>query len=278
MSHTNEDSRPGAGNVESLHPGRGAGRAGRRQIAAEDLERIVQRAAQMQQRDGEPGQQALTEDDVVQIGRQVGLEPEYVRRALAEVHAESLMPPLPADFPVLAMLAGEGRTPVRRVVPGEPADIQRSLETVLEREESLKPLRRKPGRSVWEPSSHLLDKVQRGLALDGRTYTLANARNVDLGIAELEPGWTLVTATADIAGERNQALCCGGMGVIFATLGAAAAVWSNVSESILLSAGAAILAAAASVAVAVPWMRWHVSQKRERFALALEGLLDRVDR
>jgi hypothetical protein len=277
MNRTPESPGRDDDNVEQLHPGRPAGSGGRR-IAAEDLERIVRRAAQMQQRAGEPGQHSLTEADVLQIGRQVGLEPDYVRRALAEVHAESLMPAPPTDARLFGLLAGDARVPVRRVVPGEPEGIQQQLEAVLENEENLKPLRRRAGRSVWEPSSNMFDRVQRSLGLDGRSYTLAQVRHVDLAVAELEPGWTLVTATADLTRERNEALAGGGFGALFAVTAAGVLTHSmDMEQAFQLAVASAGLTAMVAAAIAIPWMRWHMGEKRARIALGLEGLLDRVD-
>ncbi len=264
-------------NVETLRPR--TADAPRRRIAAEDLERIVRRAAKMQQRAGEPGQQSLTEEEVIQIGRQVGLEPDHVRRAMAEVHAESLLPAADPDSRLFSLLAGDASLPVRRVVPGEPGAIQQRLEAVLADEESLRPLRRRPGRSVWEPSSNVFDRVQRSLGLDGRSYTLAQARHVDLSVAELEPGWTLVTATADLARERNEVLGGGGFGVLFAVAAAGVLTHSmDVENATLLAAGSAVLTAIVAAAIAIPWMRWTMGEKRGRLKLGLEGLLDRVDR
>lgn len=279
MSRTSESPGRHDDKVERLHPGREDGRGARRRIAAEDLERIVRRAAQMQQRAGEPGQHALTEEEVVQIGRQVGLEPDYVRRALAEVHAESLLPAPDPDSRLFGLLAGDARLPARRLVPGEPELIQQDLEAVLADEEGLRPLRRRPGRSVWEPSSNVFDRVQRSLGLDGRSYTLARARHVDLAVAELEPGWTLVTATADLTRERNEVLSGGGFGALFAVVAAGVLTHSmDMEHATLLAAGSAVLTAMVAAAIAIPWMRWHMAEKRARIRLGLEGLLDRVER
>lgn len=279
MSRTPESPGRHDDKVEQLHPGREDGRGARRRIAAEDLESIVRRAARMQQRAGEPGQQSLTEDEVIQIGRQVGLEPDHVRRAMAEVHAESLLPAPDPDSRLFSLLAGDARLPVRRVVPGEPEVIQQRLEAVLADEENLTPLRRRPGRSVWEPSGNVFDRVQRSLGLDGRSYALARARHVDLSVAELEPGWTLVTATADLTRERNEALSGGGFGALFAVVAAGVLTYStDLEHAMALAFGSAVLTAMAAAAVAIPWMRWHMAEKRARIKLGLEGLLDWVDR
>lgn len=279
MNRTPDSSKTERDNVEHLRPERADGVPKTRRIAAEDLDRVVRRAAEMQHRAGEPGQQSLTEDEVVQIGRQVGLEPDHVRRAMAELHAESLLPRAVPETRLFSLLAGEARVPLRRVVPGDPESVQRRIEAALEAEESLKPVRRRAGRSVWEPSSNVFDRVQRSLGLDGRSYALARARHVDLGVAELEPGWTLVTLTADLTQQRNEALGGGGFGVLFATVGAAVLTHSmDLENAILMAAGSALLTALVSAAAAVPWMRWSMEEKRSRIALALEGLLDQVER
>lgn len=131
--------------------------------------------------------------------------------------------PIEQDRRLFSLLAGDARLPVRRVVPGEPEAMQKRLETVLEEKGGMRPLRRRPGRSVWAPSSNVFDRMQRSLGLDGRSYTLAKARHVDLAVAELEPGWTLITDTADLAGHRTgRASRPRGQGLTLSTLGCGA--------------------------------------------------------
>lgn len=267
--------------VESLNARRQATELksgpGRRQVASEDLDLIVRRAAEIQNKRGSSASQLLTEEEVVEIGRQVGLAPEYVRRAMAEVHAESLAPKRPPGNRVLDLIAGESCAEVRRVVAGEPTLIQQQLEMMLREREKLSPLRRRPTRSVWEASAGIMDRLDRFMNFSGKEYALAETRQVELAVAETEPGWSLVTLAADLGNKREEALYTAGSCVGVAAI--LASVFTAMDGyGIILSSFAGLFAGLASSAIAVPWLRWSVGRRRERVALLLEGLIDQVDR
>ncbi len=260
--------------IESLDARRRVQPAGeapaRRRIPAEDLESIVRRASELQNRHGSAGTHSLTEAEVVDIGQQVGLEPDYVRRAIAEVYAESLVPKQPPGNALLDLLAGDARVEVRRVIAGNPARIQEQLEAELREREKLAPLRRRLGRSVWEASKGTFARLERFMNFSGREYALAEIRQVDLAVAELEPGWSLVTVTADLGNRRDESLYGAGGGV----LAAAVAAFLLAGES----AGAGVAIALLGAAAAAPWLRWSLGRRRARIAVLLEGLVDRAER
>ncbi len=272
--------RPEAGAaVESLNARRRAPQSSemppRRRIPAESLEPIVRRAAELQNRRGSPGAQSLTEAEVIEIGRQVGLEPEYVRRAIAEAHADALAPEAPAGNPLFDLVAGAARVEIRRVIPGDPAFIQQQIELQLREREKLGSLRRRLGRSVWEASSGTFARLERFLNFSGREYALAEIRQVDLSVAELEPGWAVVTVAGDIGNKRDEAL----YGVAGAVLGAAILAFFVAAEnnSIAAGIGAAVFVALLGAAIGIPWLRWTLARRRERIGLLLEGLVDRAE-
>jgi hypothetical protein len=250
----------------------------RRQVAAEDLDLIVRRAAEIQNKRGSPGSQLLTEEEVVEIGRQVGLEPEYVRRAMAEVHAESLAPTPPPGNRILELLAGDARVEVRRVVAGEPTLLQQQVEMLLRDREKLSALRRRPTRSVWEASAGIMDRLDRFMNFSGKEYALAETRQVELAVAETEPGWSLVTLAADLANKRDEVLYTAGSCVGVAALLAGAYTGVEAGYASVLTAAIALLAGLVGTAVAVPWMRWAIDKRRSRVELILQGLIDQVDR
>ncbi|HET6628357.1 MAG TPA: hypothetical protein VFG91_01135 [Woeseiaceae bacterium] len=271
----------GPADVESLNVRRRAHDGGetpaRRRIPAEDLEPIVRRAAELQNRRGSPGAQSLTEAEVIEIGRQVGLEPDYVRRAIAEVHAESLSPQPPTGNLLLDMLAGAGRVEIRRVVAGDPALIQQQIEVQLRDREKLGSLRRRLGRSVWEASSGTFARLERFLNFSGREYALAEIRQVDLSVAELEPGWSLVTIAADIGNKRDGALYGVTGGVAAAGIVAFLIAAESAGGSIVVGIACALLVGLPGAAVGLSWLRWNLARRRERIGLLLEGLVDRAE-
>lgn len=250
----------------------------RRQIPAEDLDLIVRRAAQIQNKRGSPGSQLLTEAEVIEIGRQVGLEPGHVRRAMAEVHAESLAPKRPPGNRILDLITRDPRVEVRRVVAGDPTLIQQQIEMQLRDREKLGALRRRPMRSVWEASGGAMDRLERFLNFSGKEYALAEARQVELAVAEVEPGWSLVTLAADIGNKRDEAFYGAVAGVIVFAIFAAVFSGLELGFGIAGVVGATLLAGLAAAATGVTWVRWALDKRRNRIELMLESLVDEVDR
>lgn len=237
----------------------------------------MRRAAEIQNKRGNPGSQLLTEEEVVEIGRQVGLEPGHVRRAMAEVHAESLAPIPPPGNRILDLIAGDSRVEVRRVVAGDPTLIQQQIEMQLRNREKLTALRCRPTRSVWEASGGAMDRLERFMDFSGKEYALAETRQVDLAVAEIEPGWSLVTIAADIGNKREEVLYTAGSCVAVTATLVAVFIGEERGYAIMLSAGIALLVGLASAAVGMPWVRWGMNKRRSRVELILEGLLDQVD-
>src|SRR2546422_5061607 len=94
-------------------------------IRREALERIIQRAAELQAGEQDIGE-GLTEPELLALGQDVGIPSRYLRQALLE---EQTRPPAEARGGVLAWLVGPGRLSAQRVVAGEPAVIDRALGT-----------------------------------------------------------------------------------------------------------------------------------------------------
>lgn len=245
-----------------------------RRVSSGELERVIRRAAELQFDEGADVTD-LDVGEVVRIAEEVGLEARHVRRALAEVQAESLLPTLPSDGGLPARLWGPGVVRHSRAVPGDPSEVQARLERHLEEKESLHSVRQKPGRSLWEPAAGLLKQMQRSLDVGGHGYDLAKARNVQVAVEGLEQGWSLVTLSVDVrnlrAGQATGWLL--GLGAT----GTAGAVGS----AILAGTGAAIVIApflAIGFWGAAAWAAGRSIHKvRDRIELAVLGLLDRLE-
>src|SRR2546427_5424909 len=106
-------------------------------IRREALERIIQRAAELQAGEQDIGE-GLTEPELLALGQDVGIPSRYLRQALLE---EQTRPPAEARAGVLAWLVGPARLSAQRVVAGEPAVIDRALGTWMQQEEDRKSTR-----------------------------------------------------------------------------------------------------------------------------------------
>ena len=243
-------------------------------VPSERLQEVIRRAAEFQLLEGEGSREELSSAEIVRIGSEVGLEPRHVRRALAEVRAESLLPEAPEDRGMPRRMWGDAVVRASRAVPGPPGEVQDRVEEHFRSRASLQSVRRRRGRSLWEPAGSLVSKMQRALDVGGRGYELAEGRQVGLAVSELEEGWSLVTLTVDLRNQRTEHgvgwLTGSAIGAAPATVVATAAL----GVPVLL---AVPTLAAAAVGVASLGGRWTVRRKRERIELVLQGLLDRLE-
>jgi hypothetical protein len=244
------------------------------QISGGDLERVIQRAAELQWSQGDVPD-SLDEAAVIHIAGEVGLEPRHVRQALAELRADALVPARAAETGLATRLFGSATFQESRVVPGNVSEILSVLGEYLTDRESLTCVRDRGGHQVWEPSQGLGSVLQRSLDFSGKRYELAKARKTGVFVEQLEEGRSLVTLSVDLTNERNShaggwlfGMSAGGLGV---------------SLGLILGAGAPALlivplAATTVATVATFGTSKMFAARKARVELAVQGLLDRLER
>lgn len=244
-------------------------------VPAEYLERVIRRAAELQNRDEvEPGE--LSAEEVVRIAQEVGLDARHVRRALAETHAEALSPELEAENRLLLALFGSGHAHVRRVMAGEAPVIQQRIESLLRQQAGLAPLRQGPLRSLWERARGRAGggKRQRG----DRNRLLTRCRSVELKVDQLESDWTLVNMTADISNYRTNAIheqiWWPPLAAVFAAN--IFASWFGIAATSLGGWMLGLTAFGIFSGIAIHSVMRKVSDRRQRVTFALDDLLDRA--
>ncbi len=233
------------------------------------LERILQRAAELQTSEREIGE-GMTPDDVIALGKEVGIPGQYLQQAMLEEQTR-IAPPEPAG--ALDRMIGPATAMAQRVIQGQVEDVTAALVAYMEEHELLCIQRRQPGRISWEPLGGFQAAVRRSTAAFGsgkRPFMLAHAKTVTATLMPLEAGYVHVTLWADARGLRSQ-FVGGAAGV--ATAGAAATAILAVLTPFLLIAIAPIpLALGAGYAV----MRQY-QPKLERIQLGLERALDQLE-
>src|SRR3954469_15881065 len=85
------------------------------------LERVLARAAELQgtAADSDASDQ-FTEEQLIELGKEVGLSPQNLRQALAEERTRSIAPDDERGF--AASVFGPSRVGAARTVPGKPAE------------------------------------------------------------------------------------------------------------------------------------------------------------
>jgi hypothetical protein len=235
-------------------------------ISRAALERIVQRAAELQTGEHDIGE-GLTEEELLALGKDVGIPARYLRQALVEERTRAL-----DEVPrKVRSLAGPAFLTANRVVPGDRAAIEGALTLWMENEELLRVKRRYPDRTTWEPQIGFLVSMQRGLRAGGRPYVLAHAAEIAAQVTPLEAGFCHVRLTADVRNLRR------------ARLGGAA----GLAGAGLLGTGAAAAAGIILPFVAFPMVGFGLaalavlifahSERLEKLQVGLEQVLDRLE-
>jgi hypothetical protein len=248
-----------------------------RRLNTEQVEAVVRRAVELQTlEDDTTGGAAVSDEELVRIGGELGIAPGHMRRALAEVTSGAT--PEPGGG-----LLGAARTSASRAVPGS-ADVVRShIERYLLESQYLAVLRRLPDRTIYEKSSgfhvgmaRVMDAT-RGVVSGrkptriGAGFDLRTARALEVSVTQMEEGVSWVTLTLDLGNQRT------GYWAGINTTAGLGAVAAGVSAGLMIAPPAAL--------VALPIMAASIWGTRslyggvvKRAHMHLEALLDHLER
>jgi hypothetical protein len=172
------------------------------------LERIIHRAAELQTAEREIGD-TLTSDELIALGREVGIPVRYLQQALLEERARIGVAGAPG---VLERIAGPGEVTAQRVVSLDAEAAEQGLIRWMDRNELFCIQRQQSGRISWEPLSGFQAAIRRSAAALGagkRPFMLSRAALVTATILPLESGYSHVTLTADARKVRGEYLASG---------------------------------------------------------------------
>ncbi|MGH7537585.1 MAG: hypothetical protein ACREMF_03040 [Gemmatimonadales bacterium] len=235
-------------------------------IGKDALERIIQRAAELQTGERDIGD-GLSEEELLALGKDVGIPSRYLKQALLEERTR-LVDESQGD---VWSFAGPARLSAQRVVPGDRGAVERALSQWMEDQELLQVKRRQPDRTSWEPQVGFFASMQRGFKTGGRSYALARAVEVAGQVTPLESGFCHVRLAADVRNLR-QARIGSAAGLL-----SAGAVGTAVSITLGVMLPVALLPAALFTTGAIPVLTGHRGQN-EKIQVALEQVLDRLER
>jgi hypothetical protein len=173
------------------------------------LERILQRAAELQAAEHDIGH-ALSPDEVLALGREVGIPDRYLQQALLEERIRvDVEPPGPWE-----RIAGSASVLAQRAVPGTVEQTEQSLLGWVDQNELFCVQRQQPGRIVWEPLGGFAAAVRRSSAAirSKRPFMLSRADTVSATILPLGPGRSHVALSATARKARAE-LVGGGVAV-----------------------------------------------------------------
>jgi hypothetical protein len=235
------------------------------------LERVLARAAELQgtAADTESSEQ-FTEEQLIELGKEVGLSPQNLRQALAEERTRSAAPE--DERGLAASMFGPGRITAARTVPGKASEVLEAIDIWMQRQETLIVKRHHPDRIVWEPSREFGVAIKRAFKPGGRDFALANAFEVAATVIAIDDVRSHVVLEGDFRSRRTRVSMqvAGGVGL-----------GGVLSGALMFTALPVIVAAAPVVAISALGVfggRQLQARVVTRAQLALEQLLDRLER
>jgi hypothetical protein len=239
-------------------------------IDKEALERIIQRAAELQTGSHDVGDN-LTAEEVVKLGKDVGIDEGYLQQAILEEQTRTELPDAGGFW---NRTVGPGVVAAQRVVQGEVEDVVAQLARWIEENELLILQRQLPGRLSWEPLGGFQAVMRRSTAMLGggkRPFMLAKADGLSATVVQLEPGYCNVVLTATL--KKARAGYVGGTATMVTASGISTAILAAMSPFLLLALAPLPLGLGAAWAIARQYR-----PVAERVKLGLECVLDHLER
>jgi hypothetical protein len=240
-----------------------------RALDRSSLERVLARAAELQSGPSDTGEE-FTEEQLLELGREVGLSPQNLRQALAEERTRSIVPD--DERGLAASLFGPSRVRAARTVPGKAADVLAAIDTWMQRQELLIVKRLHADRIVWEPRRDFLVGLKRAFKVGGRDYVLSHAFEVSATVIAVDEGRSQVALDADFRTHRSRSA---------QQTAVSSLVGASVTASLFFMGVAAAVAVAPVLivpAVGIAGARAFQGRVVTRAQLALEQLLDQLER
>ena len=239
------------------------------------LERVLARASELQAGTSEPTE-SMTEDQLIDLGKEVGLSPEHVRQAIAE---EQTRVAVQEPQGRVSGVFGPTVASAQRVIAGNQADILARIDRYMQNQEAMAVRRRYSERITWEARRDFLGQMKRGFGIGGRMYSLTKADEVGATVVPVDGARVLVRLDAAFSDARRRSITGGGVlaGTGLAGAGGVIAVaatmpGASVPVALLIGGVWAAIGGVGFTAVAKSY-RSNV----ERAQLALEQALDRLE-
>ncbi len=238
------------------------------------LDRVLGRAAELAVSSPE-GLESLTEERVIEIGKEVGIAESHLRQALAEERTRLVVPEEPG---IVAQYFGAGRASASRTVRGKPDAVLAALDRWMLNEECLQVKRRFPDRITWEARRDLVGNIKRGFNLGGRGYSLSKAAEVGATVVAVDDGRSLVRLDADLEPPRRGTVLwstvTAGMSAASGAGLAAVALVANVPLAIGAAVGGVIALSGFAGAAAIAKAHRKLVARAQ---LALDQVLDQLE-
>ena len=211
--------------------------------------------------------EGLSEHELMELGKEVGIPDLYLQRALVEEQTRDASAP---EEGIVPWLLGPRSLHAQRVVTDPTRETMDAIDYWMTEKELMAVKRRYQNATSWETKKDFFSSVKRELGMGGRQYVLAQAQEVSAQVIPTS-GHSHVQLTADLNNTRRSHMRAGialaGFGTVATLLGVAIGV----------AAYAAVVPAVVGVLGAFIVMRRR-KEKLERVQVGLEQVLDRLER
>lgn len=240
------------------------------------VERVLARAAELQGgTTGSDTSDLISEAQIIEIGKEVGLAPAILNQALAE---ERTRVHVPEERGFFAQLAGGGFASATRTLSGNQRTVLGEIDSWMQRQECLCVQRRFADRITWEPQRGVIAAIKRGMNAGGGGYHLMRASQVSATVLTVDEKRVVVRLDADLSAVRKTRLEAGALLGGGGLLGAAGLGFALTVASVPFFLAAAV----GAVPLAIGGLAGYyvVGSHRNLLAsaqLALEQILDRLE-
>lgn len=238
------------------------------------LERVLARAAELQSTqpealEGADAYEGLTEEQLLEVGKEAGLSPQLLRLAMAEERTRVAISASVGESSPDALRTGIATA--TRTVAMRAADVLPVIDAWMQRKECLSVKRAMTDRIVWEPGGGVLNAAKR--AIGGQGLALAGAHEVSATVVPVDDRHVLVRLDANLAPLRGAAM----------RDALAAGTFGGIGATIAITVAGVFVPVAVIPAVALAAGGWWGGRRRyaralERAQIALEQILDRLER
>jgi len=237
-----------------------------KKIDRKALEKIIQRAAELQANERDLGDD-ISEDDLLSLGEDVGIPKRLMRQAMLEVQTRVDTPGIGGIVP---WLFGPTRISASRVIRRDAHVVEQEMNHWMKNVELLSVKRRFTDSTSWEPRKDVLSTIKRAFATGGRGYKLAKVEEIVAEVTMLEPETCHVSLVANISNLRKQ------RAVGTTVLAVSGGLVSGVAFALGFAETVAMLPAGLGLATGFASTRVRQSEP-EKVQVALEQILDRLE-
>ncbi len=240
------------------------------------MERVLARASELASNSAD-APDGMTEAQLLEIGKEVGLSPTALQQALAEERTRVV---LAEETGLEARVMGPAAVSVTRAVPHSPETVLAALEEWMRSEYRMPAKRRFGNRRTWEQRTGVFAELDRSLRGNHAATTLTRASEVAVTVSAIGDGRTAVRLDADISQLRTSRRISG---LVTAAVGLGLGMVPVVLGSVLapLTMLPLFLGFATIPVLGMGFAGWAIlkghRKQAERAQLALEQLLDRLE-